>query len=152
MKNSILLTLIILFFSSCQTKEKEIEGVLFFKLVNILPKEGFSKEKVLEIEKALDTIKPESNKDETTIYLLNLKKHNLLSSPNISIQTQEGIIKVFLPVKEYNKTEKYTLDDLQNRNKKIVIKLKITELENNLYYSEKIISLKEVDGETPWEK
>ena len=41
---------------------------------------------------------------------------------------------------------------LQKKSKKVTIELNAKELEKDLFYSENIISIKEVDGKTPWQK
>ena len=54
--------------------------------------------------------------------------------------------------KQFEKLDKYTLDYLRKNHKKVEIELNIKEIDSGIYTSDKILSIKEVDGETSWKK
>ena len=152
--NFIILTIC---FISCDSNPKIIEGFLYFKLVNIVPQTGMSDKQILELEKDLQKPDNLGDEDSTSIkikkYFKTLKKHNLLKLPSIKIKTKEGSIKnIFLSKQEYDKIKSYTLKELQNKNKKISLKLEIKELDDEIYFSDEIKEIQEVNGETPWGK
>lgn len=153
MKNIIYLT-IISFLFSCNSNQEKIKGDLFFKLVNISSPSGISKEEVSKIEIMLDSVEKNniSTKNEIIDYFTILKKHNLLENPSLQLKVDNDIKKIFIPKKEYEKISSYSLKDLQQQNKKVEIELEVKELEKDIFFSNEIISIKEVDGETPWKK
>ena len=79
-------------------------------------------------------------------------KHDLLKNPYLQLETEDGVKKVYLNSKEYEKIKHLKLSDLQEKSKKVTIELNAKELEKDLFYSEDIISIQEVDGKTPWQK
>lgn len=155
MKNIFLLLLVIL--SSCSSDKKTIKGDLYFKLVNVIPTDGMNEEQISKIEKTLESLKLQSKNDTVSTEILNyfakLKKHNLLKIPSIKIETEDKKIKqVFLAQKEYDKIKPFTLNELQSKNKKVTLELALQELDKDIYFSDEIIEIKEVNGETPWGK
>ncbi len=140
---------------SCNTKNEIINGELYFKLVNFLPNEGLNKEQFSKMKSDIGKLSESKNHDELRlyVYLEKLEKNNLLASPNITIKMKNNELRViFLNQKEYQKLKTYTLNDLNSRGKKIVIKLKVKEIDTAIFYSDKIISIKEINGKTSWSK
>ena len=141
---------------SCSKKEETYKGDLFFKLINLHATSGYSIEKVKEIERILDTLNLSkfNNKGEIYFYkeLLKLKKNNLLQSPYILLKSDKDVKKVYLNTDEYKKLNDYKLDYLQKKHLKVKIELNIKELDSGIYFSNKIINIKEVDGETLFKK
>ncbi len=41
---------------------------------------------------------------------------------------------------------------LQSKNKKVTLELALQQLDKDVYFSDEITKIKEVDGETPWGK
>ena len=155
MKKIILLTFSLCLFS-CSHKEI-FKGELTFKLVNLMPQNGFTKENAQQIEKMLDDQKANTLKKEGDSLFLapfeNLRKHHLLTSPNIRIKLATNEIKtVYLSDSEYQKIKKYAVDYLRQNQSKLEIELHYTALEKELYYSDHIISFNEVKGESYIEK
>ena len=150
MKTIFYFLLISLLFFSCNPKEENIKGELFFKLVNVIPNEGLSEPKINEIETFLDSNK--NKKDDLIDFYKTLKQNNILGNPNVDIKTNDTIIRIFLNKKEYQKISHFKLDSLRNKNKKGLIAMEIKKLKGDIYYSEKIISFKEVEGDTPYKK
>ena len=153
MKN-LTLSLFLILFISCTIKQDITKGDLFFKLVSITSPSGMSNEESKKIEKLLDSVGSSNTVAENEVidYFKLLKKHNLLENPFIQLKVGKEIKKVFLSKKEYEKISLFTLNDLQQRNKKVEIELEVKELEKDLFLSNKILSIEEVDGETPWQK
>ena len=135
---------------SCNSKHEKIKGDLFFKLVNISSPSGMSPEEISKIENMLENVK--KSDDELIAYLKNLKSNNVLGNPYLQLKIGDDIKTVFITHKEFQKISTYTLKDLQQQNKKVEIELKVKKLEKGIFFSNEIISIKEVDGETPWQK
>lgn len=154
MKNLIYL-IIISAVLSCNKSQEKIKGDLFFKLVSISSPSGMSEEEISKIEIILDSVeknKTSNDGNELLNHFKILKKHNLLGSPYLQLKEGNDVKTIFIPQKEYEKISSYSLSNLQQKNRKVEIELEITELEKDIYSSNKIISIKEVDGETPWKK
>ena len=90
--------------------------------------------------------------NELVDYYKKVIKHDLLKNPYLQLETEEGIKKVYLNSKEYEKIKDFKLLELQEKSKKVTIELNAKELEKDLFYSEEIILIQEVDGKTPWQK
>ena len=153
-KTFIILSLFLIL--SCQ-KSQTLKGDLYFKLVNVISPTGFNEAQVSKIKKTLDTIDLNKIKDVNLkkMYqnLEQLQKHKLLQSPSIKIKVVEKDIQtVYLSKIIYQKIEKYSLDYLTINKTKLQVELKVKELEKDLYYSEEILSLKEVQGQTYFDK
>jgi hypothetical protein len=156
MKKSLFI-IVFICFVSCKQNNEVIKGELWFKLINLMPNEGFSNDRTVIIEKSLDTLDIDKvkNNDLKELYksLILLRKHKLLNSPNIGIKINKDEYRtVHLDKKEYEKIKKYSLDYLNKSHIKIEIELKVQELEKNLYYSDQIINLKEISGKTYFSK
>ena len=93
----------------------------------------------------------EKNK-ELVDYYKKAIKHDLLKNPYLQLETEDGIKKVYLSFKEYDKIKHFKLSELQEKSKKVVVELNVNEFEKDLFYSEEIILIQEVDGKTPWQK
>lgn len=159
MKNPIQLVVLLLITSllfCCKSDSRLVKGDLSFKLVSIISPEGMSNEQAHQIEILLA-----SDADSTTLkqsqigldYFKKLKKHKLLQNPYIRLKNAESDCKtIFLSKTEHQKLKKYSLAYLRKNKKRLEIELKIIELDSAIYYSEQIISCKEVSGETYIEK
>lgn len=142
---------------SCMSDKNNITGALYFKMINATPVNGMTKTQISKFEKMLDSLKLIKNKDanskEILSYYEKLKKHKLLSCPFITLELNDSEkLGVFLSIKEYEKVKHFTHNDLNSRGKKVILELELKELDNKIYYSDKIIKLKETDGETHWGK
>jgi hypothetical protein len=156
MKKSLFI-IVFICFVSCKQNNEVIKGELWFKLINLMPNEGFSNDRTVIIEKYLDTLDIDKvkNNDLKELYksLILLRKHKLLNSPYIGIKINKDEYRtVHLDKKKYEKIKKYSLDYLNKSHIKIEIELKVQELEKNLYYSDQIINLKEISGKTYFSK
>ena len=155
MRSSLLFLIAILLFS-CKQSES-LKGDLYFKLIDLTSPIGLTDEQALNVEKWIDSmdldyVKLSEGNKKLVDYYKNVIKHNLLKNPYLQLETEDGIKKVYLNSKEYEKIKHLKLSDLQEKSKKVTIELNAKELEKDLFYSEDIISIQEVDGKTPWQK
>jgi hypothetical protein len=153
MKNYVYLLATFLLFS-CNSKSK-ISGDLYFKLVDITASSGRSKEQIEKLKYNLHNYKSKDELSKSDLELIGyftlLEKNNLLELPYIYLKSSDKTNKIFLSKKEYEKVKSFRLSDLNGKGKKVKMELEY-ELKDSLYYSDKILKVQEVDGETPWQK
>ncbi|WP_047544845.1 hypothetical protein [Psychroserpens sp. Hel_I_66] len=154
---NITLTLIIGFLIlSCSKNEQEFKADLYFKLIDIGSFYGADEKTIEKFEKSFDSIhwSKMAGKDELEIIRVFdiLKSNDLLKSPWINLKTESDIKKIYLSEKEYEKLKEFDRNELITDNKKVELKMKVTELDSGIYYSDKISDLKIVDGKTYWRK
>lgn len=152
-----LLTLLFVFMFSCDKQENvTIKGELYFKLISYSNLSNLSDEKIKKFDKQIDSIYnlTGSKKDEKIIKdLKKIKDLKLLKNPSASIiLNDKKIITVYFSESEYKKIEKYTIDYLKKFNKKISLEIQAEKLDSDLYFSNKIVNVKELKGTTKWEK
>lgn len=152
MKTKVLILFILSLFSFSCKKENIIKGDLYFKLIDLTSPSGLTDEQALNIEKIINSIDSDEKNKEFIDYYKNVIKHDLLKNPYLQLETKDGIKKVYLNSKEYDKIKHFKLSDLQEKSKKVTIELNAKELEKDLFYSEEIFSIQEVEGKTPWKK
>ena len=150
MKSTLLFFLTILLFS-CKQSEN-LKGNLYFKLINLTSPSGLTDEQALNIENIINSMSSDEKNKELVDYYKKAIKHDLLKNPYLQLETEDGIKKVYLSFKEYDKIKHFKLSELQEKSKKVVVELNVNEFEKDLFYSEKIILIQEVDGKTPWQK
>ena len=150
MRSTLLFFLTILLFS-CKQSEN-LKGNLYFKLINLTSPSGLTDEQALNIENIINSMSSDEKNKELVDYYKKAIKHDLLKNPYLQLETEDGIKKVYLSFKEYDKIKHFKLSELQEKSKKIVVELNANELEKDLFYSEEIILIQEVDGKTPWQK
>ena len=149
MKSTLLFFLTILLFS-CKQSEN-LKGNLYFKLINLTSPSGLTDEQALNIENIINSMSSDEKNKELVDYYKKAIKHDLLKNPYLQLETEDGIKKVYLSFKEYDKIKHFKLSELQEKSKKVTIELNAKELEKDLFYSEEIILIQEVDGKTPWQ-
>jgi len=150
MKSTLLFFLTILLFS-CKQSEN-LKGNLYFKLINLTSPSGLTDKQAINTEKIINSMVSDEKNKEFVDYYKNVIKHDLLKNPYLQLETEDGIKKVYLNFKEYDKIKHLKLSELQEKSKKVTIELNAKELEKDLFYSEEIILIQEVDGKTPWQK
>lgn len=153
----IALLLVALAFLSCNNKTRNIKGDLYFKLIDFPCFYEASDANLAKFKKIIEGIKNQKsiskNEQDLVDYYYKLEALNLLKTPFIKIRTKENNIKkIFLNPKEYKKVRGFTWGDLTNKKKKVLLDLKITELDSSIYYSDEITSIKIVNGITYWHK
>jgi len=155
MKNYIYL-FVAFFLLSFSSESNKIKGDLYFKRVDISSSEGMTKEQAEILKYNLHNYKTKDSLSISDLELVNyfklLEKNNLLELPFIYLKKEDKAQKIFLSKKEYEKVKSFTLSDLNARGKKVIIELKYEAKENDIYYSNNIISIQETDGETPSHK
>ncbi|TWO29339.1 hypothetical protein E1J38_014980 [Seonamhaeicola sediminis] len=156
MKNITLTLIIGLLILSCSKNEKEINGDLYFKLIDIGSFYGADDETIEKFEKSFDSIRWSkiAGKDDLEIIRVFdiLKANDLLKSPWINLKKDSEIKKIYLSELEYEKLKKFDRNKLITDNKKVELKIKVTELDSGIYYSDKISEIKLIDGKTYWRK
>ena len=156
MKNITLTIIIGLLTLSCSKNEPEFKGDLYFKLIDFGSFYGADDKTIENFEKSFDSILWSKNagKDELEIIRVFdiLKANDLLKSPWINLKTESDIKKVYLSESEYEKLKKFDRNKLITNNKKVELKIKVTELDSGIYYSDKISEIKLADGKTYWRK
>ena len=150
MKSTLLFFLTILLFS-CKQSEN-LKGNLYFKLINLTSPSGLTDEQALNIENIINSMSSDEKNKELVDYYKKAIKHDLLKNPYLQLETEDGIKKVYISFKEYDKIKHFKLSELQEKSKKVVVELNVNEFEKDLFYSEEIILIQEVDGKTPWQK
>lgn len=150
MRSSLLFLIAILLFS-CKRSES-LKGDLYFKLIDLTSPSGITNKEALNIENIINSMSSEEKNKELVDYYKKVIKHDLLKNPYLQLETEDGIKKVYLNSKEYDKIKRFKLSELQEKSKKVTIELNAKELEKDLFYSEEIILIQEVDGKTPWQK
>ena len=150
MRSTLLFLISILFFSCKQSEH--FKGDLYFKLINLTSPSGLTNEQALHIEQMINSMSSDEKNKELVDYYKKVIKHDLLKNPYLQLETEDGIKKVYLSFKEYDKIKHFKLSELQEKSKKVVVELNVNEFEKDLFYSEEIILIQEVDGKTPWQK
>ncbi len=151
MLKNLLLLLTVLIVISCQDTIEKGKGELCFKLINFMSTDGFPEEQALLIEKSLDSLKKTNtvSSDKLMIYFSKLSENKLLRLPNIKVKFGDSDIKtIFLDLKQFEKIKKYSLTYLNKNHKKLELELEFKKLETDIYFSDKILTLKEVEGVT----
>lgn len=124
-----------------------------FKLISWGSFYGIEPGQVREIEESLDSLENDPNTTDQNKkaykFFKKLQNKGLLTSPYIHLKIgADSILAVYLSESEYEKVRDFEHNDLRERNKKIEIELDIKKIDDEIYYSENIISAREVDGET----
>ncbi len=151
MKKIIVIVLLLNSFSCEKTDKIILEGTVYIKLINVESFYGASK-------KTINTIKNSYNnnnqKKGDTIFNLysTLIKHDLIDKPYFKIKTKDSdILNIYTNESEYQKVKKY-LHDLDKDKYKITVKLSCVKKEDDIYFTNDIISVEKEKGKTDWEK
>lgn len=154
MKNITLTLIIGLLIISCS--KKEFKGDLYFKLIDLGSFYGADDVTVARFEKSFDSIRKSKDFGKDELELIRvfdiLKKNDLLKSPWINLKTESDIKKIYLSESEYEKLKEFDRKKLIAYHKKVVLKIKVTELDSEIYYSDKISEIELTEGKTYWRK
>ena len=107
MKSTLLFFLTILLFS-CKQSEN-LKGNLYFKLINLTSPSGLTDEQALNIENIINSMSSDEKNKELVDYYKKAIKHDLLKNPYLQLETEDGIKKVYLSFKEYDKINAETI-------------------------------------------
>ena len=153
-KKTIILIFTIFTVFSCKTKREIINGDLYFQIVDFTNFYGANKEQLEKLDKEVDSIRfskmISENELELIEYYDKLKKHKLINYPSIRIKSDTIVRLVYITESEYEKVKDYKWSDLGTRKKKVKIKIEVQELDENIYFSDKIIDFKEIDEKSYW--
>lgn len=164
MKNTLSLLIVLLAMISCSTsdskKENLYEGELFIKLITI----GSDIFSVEDENGETLTEKFSSMKDETSLNEQEkaLKEHfdllhdnDLIGKPYFHIKSLKTSVEyetVYITEDEFRKVSDFKLNELQKNNQKVIIEFYGSPISDFAIKSNKIKSVKLVDGKTEWKK
>lgn len=116
---------------------------------------GASNQELNDLNKKIDKVllregnKNISEEEKLYQYFGKLRDLNLLKKPYIFLRfNKDSIQPVYLSENEFNKIRKFTQVDLFNERKKVIVELEIVKKNNNIYYSDNIISIKKTQGKS----
>ena len=148
------------------SQNESIQGAIYIKLIDVHNIFGGLPDKI--IKQLNDSIitnpkndKKDSNLDrEVSDYFKFLVENNFLQKPHFKLKLQTGkIINVFVEEAEYSKLEK-ELKGFDKEKERINLNFEgikksdgfFKELDQAIYYANKIISVEKIPGETDWDK
>ncbi|GAA0880156.1 hypothetical protein GCM10009119_31260 [Algoriphagus jejuensis] len=137
-----------------QNEKKIVHGDLAFVQISYTNLYGISDSLYQALEEQIDKAlaSPEhvdQNELDILRYFDKRRKHNLLRKPQILLRKADGTyLEVYLPEDEYAKVRNFRLRELIQEGLKVSLTLQIETLDSALYYSDQIIELKVVDGQT----
>jgi len=156
----LLLSVLIIGFSSSLNHEKLYKGELFIKLITF-GSDFFSieDENGVTMYETLDAIEDKSvlSKQEKELkeYFDLLKENDLIGKPYFHLTTQKSnaeFITVYVDESEYEKIKDFKLSELEKNNQKVLIKLYGEAVSENIIKCNHLKSVKLVKGETQWKK
>lgn len=141
---------------SCADKET-VKGDLFVKLVDFGSYYGMDDVQIERFDKYLDSVQESTDHgdDQKEFYhfISRVKKNGLIKNPHIYLRLpSDSVVRIYLSEPEYDKVKDYTLRELQKKNQKVEIELEFVKKDEGLYYSDHILHVNEVEGQTPWDK
>ena len=152
--NRILILILLSTLWTCTQKET-VKGDLVVRLMDFGSYYGIDEYQILSYDKYLDSIQdtPDVQEYDKEFYdfISKIKKYGLIKRPYIFLRLQDhAVFRIYLSDKEYEKVKKYTYWELQRMNKKVEIEIELEKKDEYLYYSDRILKVNEVEGETPW--
>lgn len=145
---------------SCRSDDtKTVEGDLYFKRIDFQRFFDAPDSILTKIETSVRTVKKDTltKKDKKIYDLLQfMMDRRLLRKPFIRLRQDDGKISmVFLDSSDYRQFKEYKWSDLSKENKKIRVKVKVTELKYDsltAFNTIKILSVDKISGKTYWTK
>jgi hypothetical protein len=154
-----ILTVLVLLVSCKTDNTRTVEGDLYFKLIDFERFFDAPDSVLTKIESSVRTVNKDTLKgQDKKIYdlLQYMIDNNLLRKPFIRLRFDNSDIKiVFLDSSNFVKFKKYNWSDLSRENKKVRVKVSVTELKFDTltaYNSIKLLSVDKIDGKTYWTK
>jgi hypothetical protein len=148
----IILLLGVLNIKTCQDSSNIINADLTFRSVSFKSAYGASDKDYSDLLNEMDSVLNTNNKNET--YKLyqhfnNLKNENLLRNPYIFLKIKkDSVITVYLSEEEYQKVKNFKHVDLYKKNKKVSLQIKLSQLDNDIFYSDDIIKVNKIKGKS----
>lgn len=156
MKKIILLVVIGIIVLSCSNKEIELQGDLYFKLIDIGSFYGADDQSIEKFERSLDSLRQIDALGEDEVEFIRvldaLKANDLIKAPWINLKMETNIERIYLSEKEYEKLKGFDRNELISNNKKVELKITVVEIDSGIYYSDKIAEINLIDGKTYWRK
>ena len=156
MKKIALLVVIGIIVLSCSNKEIELQGDLYFKLIDIGSFYGADDQSIEKFERSLDSLQRINALDEDELEFIRvldaLKANDLIKAPWINLKTETDIERIYLSEKEYEKLKGFDRNELISNDKKVELKIVVVEIDSGIYYSDKIAEINLIDGKTYWRK
>ncbi len=159
-----LLTALTLFLSA-QTKvskEQEIKGDLYFKLIRLGSMYDADSANILKMNKLLYTMRTAREKSsvKTEDFFLDfydlLEQNGLMKKPSFQIKIDSATIyTVFVDQNQYSKVDSFKLSDLEKKKMKVTVELtgKLLTLGNTTIIDcTKITKVDKISGKTHWKK
>ncbi|WP_186757342.1 hypothetical protein [Echinicola salinicaeni] len=151
--------LLLLNLFSCNAKDEEIlKGDLVFKMIDFASAYGGTDEQIEELNNYLYSIQGDENaqdwESETLSYFSKLKENDLFESPYIFVRPDHdsAIVTVFLNEEEFTKVKEYKRSSLMAESKKVELVLEVKKIDSLLYFSDNVIDVTEVEGDTYFSK
>ena len=141
---------------SCENHTNEtLTGSIFIKLVDLGSLYKASEEDVYSIKEKVDNFQ-ESDSNESEKLLYNYYKvlfdNNLADKPYCLIKDKSGKIqRVFFSLDSYKEVEKL-LSGLDKNKEQINLSLKVEKVNEDIYFTNKIIFIRKIKGKTEWVK
>ena len=137
--------------------QANIEGELYFKLVNFGSYYNVPDSLVLKMELYIDSLEGSHSPSSENRKLLDvvhvLEENDLLFKPYFNLRIDSTkIVTVYLDEKEYLKINGFNHSDLLNERKKVLVQLKGKFVTDGIISCEEIISTEKVEGKTYWRK
>ena len=152
-----LLILILLSTTLACTQKETVKGDLVVRLMDFGSYYGIDESQIVSYNKYLDSIQEnpdvEEHDKEFYDFISKIKKYGLIKKPYIFLRLPDhAVYRIYLSDKEYEKVKKYTYWELQRMNKKVEIEIELEKKDEYLYYSDRILQVSEVEGQTPWDE
>lgn len=141
-------------FNLNQSKPFLIKGDLTFQKVSFMSLYGATDSVYQSFLNEIDNTLLLGDNSENQEYELyshfdKLRDNGLLRSPYVFLRDgSDSTIVIYLSKIEYDKIKDYKHSDLIEDHKKVVISFEVKQLDDHIYYSDKIVDLKKVSGQT----
>ncbi len=134
----------------------QIEGDLYFKLIDFGSLYGADEEAIAKYERIIDSLRAIKAPGTQELWLIRhhdfLKRNKLMQLPSIHVKTDSGICRVYLSEEEYDRLKTFDRITLFHEGKKVSLSIQVKKLEEENYLGKKILSLEVVEGQTYVEK
>ncbi len=152
----ILLIFILITSVSCSQKET-VKGDLFVRLLDFGSYHRLNDEQIQKYDKHLDSLQKspgaEDHDKEFYSFIGRLKKNGLIKNPYMFLRLpSDSVLRIYLSDSEFEKVKKYTYWELQRMDKKVEVEVEIKNIDEEIWFSDHIIEVKEVEGQTPWDE
>ncbi|HTO16421.1 MAG TPA: hypothetical protein VLZ83_11660 [Edaphocola sp.] len=140
-----------------EKQKVEIEGDLYFKLINLGSFYNVPMEKKNEFLQQIDSLRKNesiSKQDSELVEVVDLLiEHNLIDKPFFYIKLDSTkIMTAYINPSDYEKITIFNREELIDKGKKIKLNLLGKMISDDLFYVSNILKVTELDGKTYWKK